>query len=106
MLPADQARELYLDYLRRHQDPALLEYVGRDTYRARVFPIPPGETRRIELEYVELLTPEGGVYRYRYPLDTERFSHLPLEEVSIRVELTGPGPLGTIYSPSHRVSVA
>jgi|Deesub1362B_J571_1020462.scaffolds.fasta_scaffold07445_2 Ca-activated chloride channel family protein len=105
VLPADQARELYLDYLRRHRDPALLEYVGRDTFRARVFPIPPGGTRRIELEYAELLAPEGGVYRYRYPLDTERFSHLPLEEVRIEVELRGPTPPGAVYSPSHRVTV-
>ncbi|RLE27592.1 hypothetical protein DRJ54_07595, partial [Candidatus Acetothermia bacterium] len=105
VLPADQARQLYLDYLRRHQDPALLEYVGRDTFQARVFPIPPGESRRIELEYAELLSPEGGVYRYRYPLDTERFSHLPLEEVSIEVELSGPSPLGAVYSPSHKVTV-
>lgn len=105
VLPADQARELYLSYLRQHRDPGLLEYIGRDSLQARVFPIPPGGTRRIELEYVELLSPEGGVYRYRYPLDTERFSYLPLEEVSIEVELTGPGPFGAIYSPSHRVTV-
>jgi len=79
--------------------------VGRDTFQARVFPIPSGGTRRIELEYTELLTPEGGVYRYRYPLDTERFSYRPLEEVKIEVELGGKTPLGTIYSPSHKVTV-
>ena len=105
VLPADRAREIYLDYLRRHRDPALLEYVGRDTFQARVFPIPPGGTRRIELEYTELLTPEGGVYRYRYPLDTERFSYRPLEEVKIEVELGGKAPLGAVYSPSHKVAV-
>ncbi|HDC92941.1 MAG TPA: VWA domain-containing protein, partial [Candidatus Acetothermia bacterium] len=105
VLPADRAREIYLDYLRQHRDPALLEYVGRDTFQARVFPIPLGGTRRIELEYTELLTPEGGVYRYRYPLDTERFSYRPLEEVKIEVELSGKAPLGAVYSPSHKVTV-
>lgn len=105
VLPADQARELYLEYLRRNRDPALLEYVGRDTFQARVFPIPAGGSRRIELEYAELLTPEGGVYRYRYPLNTERFSYRPLAEVRIEVELAGPVPLGAVYSPSHKVTV-
>ncbi len=105
VLPADRARELYLDYLRRNQDPALLEYLGRDTFQARVFPIPPRGTRRIELEYTELLTPEGGVYRYHYPLDTERFSYRPLEKVEIELSLSGPAPLGAVYSPSHKVTV-
>ena len=105
VLPADEARELYLAYLREHRDPALLEYVGRDTFQARVFPIQPGETRRIELEYVEVIAPDAGLYRYRYLLDTERFSARPLEEVEIEIELTGARALGGIYSPSHKVTV-
>jgi len=105
VLPADEAREIYLSYLRQHRDPALLEYVGRDTFQARVFPIPPGESRRIELEYVELLRPDADLYRYRYPLDTERFSAQPLEEVKIEVEFADARALSTVYSPTHKVTV-
>ncbi len=105
VLPADEAREIYLDYLRKHRDPALLEYIGRDTFRARVFPIPPGGKRRIKLEYVQVLSPTAGVYRYSYPLDTERFSASPLEDVVIEVSIAADAPLGAIYSPSHRISV-
>lgn len=106
VLPADQAREIYLSYLRQSRDPALLEYVGRDAFRARVFPIAPGETRRVELEYTELLIPDAGLFRYAYPLAVERFSARPIEEVRIEVDLAASYPLGGVYSPSHPLTVA
>ena len=105
VLPADEARAIYEDYVRRIIDPALLEYVGRDTLSARVFPIPPGGERRIEITYHELLTPDAGVYRYRYPLDTERFSARPLESLHLHVDLQTSTPLRAVYSPTHPISV-
>lgn len=101
VLPAEEAREIYEGYVRRALDPALLEYVGRDTLAARIFPVPPGEERRIALTYTEILQVDQGLYRYRYPLDTERFSARPLESVRVAVELETNTPLKAIYSPSH-----
>lgn len=105
VLPADEAREIYLSYLRQARDPALLEYIGQGAFRARIFPIEPGETRRIALEYVELLSPEGGLFRYRYPLSPERFSAKPLEEVKVEVVVKASRPVGSVYSPTHPVIV-
>lgn len=105
VLNADEARAIYEDYVRRTLDPALLEYIGRDTLAARIFPIPAGGTRRIELTYTQLLQAESGVYRYRYPLDTERFSAAPLEDVKIDVTLETSSTLQAIYSPTHKVVV-
>jgi len=105
ILDADEARSIYEDYVRRALDPALLEYIGRDTLSARVFPIPPGGRRRIELSYTEALTAEFGVYLYRYPLDTERFSAAPLDEVKIDVTIRTTPPLQAVYSPTHRIDI-
>lgn len=105
ILPADKAREIYEGYVRRQRDPALLEYVGRDAVRARIFPIPAGEERRIQLEYTQILSLDEGMLHYRYPLNTERFSALPLEQVSISVNLTSQTPLRTVYSSSHQNEV-
>ncbi len=102
VLEADQARAIYEDIVRRRRDPALLEYVGRDAVQARIFPIPPGEERRIQLEYTQVLPVEDGLVRYVYPLDTERFSAQPLEEVSIHVEIRSPDPIRAVYSPTHQ----
>lgn len=106
VLPADEAREIYLSYLSQARDPALLEYIGQGAFRARIFPIEPGETRQIALEYVELLSPEGGLVRYRYPLAPERFSARPLEEVRVEVVVKASRPVGSVYSPTHPVSVS
>jgi len=101
VLPADEARAIYEDYVRRQQDPALLEYIGRDAVQARIFPIPPGEERRIELEYTQVLPIEDALLHYTYPLDTERFSAQPLEEVRIHVEVQSKAELGALYSSTH-----
>jgi len=105
LLTKEEARAIYESYVRRQQDPALLEYVGRGAFQASIFPIPPGEERRIELTYSEILTLDEGLVRYRYPLDTERFSNRPLNDVSISVDIRSREALKAIYSPSHLIAV-
>lgn len=102
ILPADQARDIYEGYVRRQQDPALLEYVGRDAVQARIFPIPAGGERRIRIKYTQVLPVEDLLRYYRYPLNTERFSAAPLEQVSVQVTVRTQDDLRAIYSPSHQ----
>ena len=70
VLTREEARQTYEDIVRTMRDPALLEYMDRGAVQASIFPIPPGGTRRIELEYTEILTAESGLISYRYPLNT------------------------------------
>ncbi len=105
LLEADEARRIYDDIVRRMRDPALLEYVGTNAIRANVFPIAPGEERRIEIEYQEVLDVENGLVHYVYPLNTERFSARPLEDVAVTVEIISNDPVQAVYSPSHPVAV-
>jgi Ca-activated chloride channel family protein len=102
ILEADEARQIYEDIVRQRRDPALLEYVGRGAVQARIFPIPPGGSRKIELEYTQVLPVENGLVRYVYPLNTEKFSARPLEEVSVRVEIRSKDAMHAVYSPTHQ----
>ena len=102
ILKADEARAIYEDIVRRRRDPALLEYVGRGAVQARIFPIPPGGSRKIELEYSQVLPVESGMVRYVYPLNTEKFSARPLEEVSVHVEVRSKDAIHALYSPTHQ----
>jgi Ca-activated chloride channel family protein len=102
ILEADEARAIYEDIVRRRRDPALLEYVGRSAVQARIFPIPPGGSRKVELEYSQVLPVENGLVRYVYPLNTEKFSARPLEEVSVRVEVRSKDAMHALYSPTHQ----
>jgi Ca-activated chloride channel family protein len=105
VLERDEARRIYEDIVRRRQDPALLEYVGRDAFQASIYPIPPGGERRIELEYSQILAMDNGLVEYSYPLNTEKFSPRPLEEVVVNVTIRSNEPLKAIYSPSHEVDI-
>ncbi len=105
ILDRNQARRIYEDIVRRMRDPALLEYVGRNMFRARVYPIPARGEKRIKLSYTEVLKAENNLVRYVYPLNTERFSLHPLKEVAVSVRISSKVPISNIYSPSHKVSV-
>jgi Ca-activated chloride channel family protein len=65
-LPADRARAIYEDIVRRRKDPALIELVGHGLVRARVFPIGAGETRRIIMRYTQVLDRAGDALQFRY----------------------------------------
>jgi len=105
LLDSQQAREIYEEIVRNQRDPALLEYIGTNMFRARVFPIEPYSDKRIELEYTEVLRSDAGLTQYRYPLNTEKFSARPLESVTVNVDLRSNIPIKTIYSPSHPITV-
>jgi Ca-activated chloride channel family protein len=106
ILEADEARSIYDEIVRQYRDPALLEYVGTQAVQANIFPIPPGETRRIELAYSQVLEADSGLIHYTYPLDVTRLtSRRPIEEMSISVLVDGSDPISAIYSPSHNIAI-
>jgi len=105
LVDAAKARRIYEDIVRRMRDPALLEYVGAGMLKARIFPIEPGSEKRVEIRYSQVLTADGGLIEYRYPLGTERFSARELDSVSVAIELECSRALRTVYSPSHQVEI-
>jgi len=106
ILDKEKARAIYEDIVRRRQDPALLEYVGRNMFQAQVFPIPAHSERRIQIAYSQVLSQEGGLVRFVYPLNTEKFSPRPLEEVTISVDVRSDAPIKAVYSPSHDIAIS
>src|SRR5947207_3396359 len=105
LLPADKARGIYEDIVRKMRDPALLEYAGRDLFKARIFPIEARSRKPIKISYTELLRSDAGTVTYSYPLSTEKFSAQPIKSLSVKVEVKSEQPLASIYSPSHKVEI-
>ena len=93
LLPAEKARSIYEDIVRKMRDPALLEYVGRDAFKVRIFPIEPHGTKHIKIKYTQVLKDDSGLIEYAYPLNTEKFSSRLIKEVfSLGGEITGLVP--------------
>lgn len=105
VLDRDEARRIYEDIVRKQRDPALLEYMGRNAFRARIYPIAPHSEKRVQLEYTEILPMDNGLIRYVYPLDTERFSAKPIEDVSIHIDIRSGEAIKSVYSPSHDIAI-
>jgi len=105
LLPADKARALYEDIVRRMKDPALLEYAGRGAFKLRVYPIEPLTAKRIRIRYTQLLKSDSGMAEYTYPLDTEKFSSAPVKDVSVKITLDGNEPLKSVYCPTHPAEI-
>src|SRR6476659_4092919 len=64
LLPAEKARQIYEDVVRKMRDPALLEYAGRDLFKVRIFPIEPRSRKPIKISYSELLRSDAGTVTY------------------------------------------
>jgi Ca-activated chloride channel family protein len=105
ILEKEEAHRIYEEIVRRQRDPAILEYIGRDLFRARVYPIPGNGEKRIQLDYSEVLKMDNGLCSYTYSLDTERFSRDPIRDVSITIELRSKAAIKSIYSPTHDILV-
>jgi hypothetical protein len=106
ILEKDKARQTYQDIVRTMRDPALLEYVGRNLFKASVFPVPPKGDTRIQIEYSEVIPLDSGICKYVYPLNTEKFSPLPIKDVSVGVTVESRIPIKALYSPTHDSKLA
>lgn len=101
-MDATQARSIYEAIVRQKRDPALIELAGQGLIRARVFPIGPGETRKITLRYTQLLDRAGDAWQFRYLGDRNRQS----APRSFRMEVDSAERFGNPYSPTHQVQVS
>jgi Ca-activated chloride channel family protein len=98
MMTTEQARGIYETIVRRQRDPALLTLAGHGLIRAQVFPIQPGETRKITLRFTQVAAREGSALRLRYPLGARGGG-----PVTVTATAAAAARLGTPYSPTHRL---
>lgn len=105
LLTADEAKKIYEGYVRKNQDPALLEWIGQGMFQTSVFPIPAGAQRVVSLKYTQLLRQDLGTTDYLFPLSTAKYTSRPLDKLSIRIAITGQQEIGNIYSPAYPVEI-
>ncbi len=105
ILDKSEARSIYESIVRQRKDPAMLEYIDRNTFRASVYPVPAHGDKRIRLDYSEVVPKSGEAYRYVYSLSTERFSAKPLQNCKVTIKIKSKRPITNIYSPTHTITV-
>lgn len=105
LMPAKDARKIYEEHVRRNEDPALLEWLGKGMFKTSVFPVPAGAERKVTLRYSQLLRKDHDLTDFLFPLGTAKYTSKPVEKVEIRASIESTVPIKSVYSPTHEIKV-
>ncbi|MDD4891668.1 MAG: VIT domain-containing protein [Phycisphaerae bacterium] len=105
ILPKDEARRVYESIVRSKKDPALLEYVEYGLYKTSAFPLQPGHDAKVLVHYTDVCKKDHDLVEVFYPLNTEKFSAKPVEDVKVTVDIQAKGSISSVYSPTHDLDV-
>jgi Ca-activated chloride channel family protein len=105
LVEADKARQIYTDIVRRTQDPGLLEYMGNNILRLRVFPVPAKADQKVALRFTSVAPRDGALVEYVYPLKTDGKATRTLEKFSIQATIKSQHPVQNVYSPTHAITL-
>ena len=104
---AAQARGIYESIVRAQRDPALVEWMGHGLLRARIFPINPGEEKRIVVRFQSVVSREGDALRIDYFRGGAPGTTNVRDDgtSSFALSYRATPDLGTPYSPTHQLDV-
>ncbi|MHB1861331.1 MAG: VIT domain-containing protein [Gemmatimonadaceae bacterium] len=98
-MDANQARGVYEEIVRRLRDPALVEWMGSGLLRARIFPIAPGELKRVVVSYDAVVAREGDALRVDGTTGTTATTATATRAFTLIY--ARDGDLGAAYSPTN-----
>ncbi|MBI1918584.1 MAG: hypothetical protein HYS12_28150, partial [Planctomycetes bacterium] len=105
LVEANKAREIYTSIVRRTQDPGLLEHLGNNLLRLRVFPIAARSDQKVAVRFTSVTPRESGLVEYVYPLKTDSKGTATLEAFSVDVTIKSQHGVQNVYSPTHSITV-
>lgn len=105
LLDAKEARRIYEGYMRRNQDPALMEWLGSGMFKTSVFPVPAGAERKVTMRYTQICKKTGGLTELLFPMSTAKYTSHPVEKVDINVSVESQADIKNVYSPTHSVEI-
>lgn len=111
---AAEARAIYEQIVRQQRDPALVEWMGHGLLRARIFPIAPGEEKKVIVRFQMVAEREGDALRVDYfqgkrsqaagiagPEDGRDES----SRGSFTLTYDASDTYGRAYSPTHAITI-
>jgi Ca-activated chloride channel family protein len=105
---AGDARRIYENIVRAQRDPALVEWMGHGLLRARIFPLNPGEEKRIVVRFQSVAPREGDALRidyFRGPNTNPSTVH-DGGSSSFVLDYRALPEFGAPFSPTHAVDVS
>ena len=110
MMEKRRANKAYGEIKQQQIDPGLLqqddEHEGRSAFSAKVFPIPAYGTKRVEIEYTEVLPVDSLVSHFTFPLKPSFGDAQRVEEFNLHVHILSDYPISPINQEREAYSLA
>jgi Ca-activated chloride channel homolog len=110
MMEKRRANKAYSEIKQQQIDPGLLqqddEHEGRSAFSAKVFPIPAYGTKRVEIEYTEVLPVDSLVSHFTFPLKPSFGDAQRVEEFNLHVHVLSDYPISPINKEGDAYSLA
>jgi len=92
-VPKDRGRQVFEEIARRGVDPGLLEQTAGNQFRLRIYPLPAGGSRRVQLVMREPLAFDGDGWQWTLPLQ------FAAGAASVELKLQAPGATAAGTAP-------
>jgi Ca-activated chloride channel family protein len=105
-MDAARASGIYQEIVRQVKDPALVEWMGSGLLRTRIFPIAPGETKKVVVRFRAVAQREGPALRVEYLAGGKTAGSIEANAApTLTMRINDAESYGTPYSPTHRIDV-
>jgi Ca-activated chloride channel family protein len=110
MMEKRRANKVYSEIKQQQVDPGLLqqddEHEGHSAFSTKVFPIPAYGTKRVEMEYTEVLPVESLTSHFTFPLKPSFGDAQRVEEFNLHVHILSDYPISPINKESDEYALA
>jgi len=110
MMEKRRANKAYSEIKQQQIDPGLLqqddEHEGQSAFSAKVVPIPASGTKRVEMEYTEVLPVEGLVSHFTFPLKPSFGDPQPIDEFNLHLHVINENPITPIAPPNGQFTLS
>src|SRR5689334_14833710 len=110
MMEKRRANKAYSEIKQQQIDPGLLqqddEHEGRSAFSAKVFPIPAYGTKRVEIEYTEVLPVESLASHFTFPLKPSFGDAQRVEEFNLHVHVLSDYSISPINKERDEYALA
>lgn len=84
----ERAAEIYRTITTRQHDPALVEMIDKNTFRARIFPVMPNADLKVEIRIVQVLPSSQNGSTYTLPLVSEdKEDQESLDNIDVKIDV-------------------
>ena len=105
MMEKRRANKVYSEIKQQQVDPGLLqqddEHEGHSAFSAKVFPIPAYGTKRVEMEYTEMLAVDSLTSHFTFPLKPSFGDPQRVGEFNLHVHVLSDYPISPLTQSGH-----